>query len=280
MTTRTRSPKVFVAALLMMLCALAQSASAQTQAPAPETSPAPKTKITSHRHIEPNTLAPELYEEKLSMKFTLVDLPGATDPRSTWDASYQLYFISEAKFKKISEGVMRRQQEKEPGRTVFGWNPEPADFPGKILLAEGTISKKDISTPQQRIHVQDNVAFKEKIPAELRTKGAHLLTAYSVAERWLGQMADEAEAAGAQGDWDDERAPLAKRFAGLTAQDYSFGTNGFGVKAAASAFGARQFEDALGALEKITVGEERGVALVTLCRAVLQRPKSSSPKTF
>jgi hypothetical protein len=45
MTTRTRSPKIFVSVLSMLLCALAQSALSQTQAPAPETSPAPKTKI-------------------------------------------------------------------------------------------------------------------------------------------------------------------------------------------------------------------------------------------
>jgi hypothetical protein len=114
------------------------------------------------------------------MKFTLVDLPGATDPRSTWDASYQLFFVSEAEFEKVSREVMRRQQEKEPEKKMFGWNPEPADFPGKILLAEGTISKKNIATPQQRIYVHDQIAFKEKIPAGLRTKGAHLLTAYSI----------------------------------------------------------------------------------------------------
>ena len=180
MTTRTPGPKMLLPTLLTLLCALAQAA-AQTPARATAAQPAPKTSIKSrHRHIEPNTLAPELYEDRLQMKFTLVDLPGASDPRSTWDASYQLYFISEAEFEKVSREVMRRQQEREPGRTTFGWNPEPADFPVKILLAEGTISKKNIATPPQRIHVHDQIAFKEKIPAELRTKGAHLMTVYSV----------------------------------------------------------------------------------------------------
>ncbi|MCA1642073.1 MAG: hypothetical protein LC785_09005, partial [Acidobacteria bacterium] len=42
------------------------------------------------------------------------------------------------------------------------------------------ISKRNIVTPQQRIHLHDQIAFREKIPAELRTKGAHLLTVYSV----------------------------------------------------------------------------------------------------
>jgi hypothetical protein len=54
MTTRTPSLKVFVSALLMMLCALARPALSQTRATAPETSPAPK--ISRPRYIVPNTL--------------------------------------------------------------------------------------------------------------------------------------------------------------------------------------------------------------------------------
>ncbi|MCA1629439.1 MAG: hypothetical protein LC785_09000 [Acidobacteria bacterium] len=101
-----------------------------------------------------------------------------------------------------------------------------------------------------------------------------------IAAQALAEAVKIANQAGLQGNWEDERAPLAKRFAGLTAQDYSFGTGGFGVKAAAAAFGARQFEEALGALEKIAAPEARGVALVALCRAVLQRPKNPPPKNF
>jgi hypothetical protein len=178
MTNRTTSAKILLSVLSVLLCALSQSAAAQE--PAPEASPATKLKFRGHRRIEPNMLAPELYEDRLSMKLTLVDLPGASDARSTWEGSYQLYFISEAEFKKVSEAVMRKQQEKEPGKTTFGWNPEPADFPGKILLAEGAISKKNITTPEQRVHLHGDIPFKEKIPAELRTKGAHLMTVYSV----------------------------------------------------------------------------------------------------
>ncbi|HEX8162517.1 MAG TPA: hypothetical protein VF538_11630 [Pyrinomonadaceae bacterium] len=174
MTNRKTSTKILVSVLSALLCALAPRALSQ------EAQPAAKLKFRGHRRIEPNTLAPELYEDKLSMKFTLVDLPGAGDPRSTWEGSYQLFFISEAEFDKVSKEVMRKQQEKEPGKTSFGWNPEPADFAGKILLAEGTISKKDITTPRQRVHLHGDIPFRERVPAELRTEGAHLLTAYSV----------------------------------------------------------------------------------------------------
>ena len=180
MTTRTPTPKLLLPALLALLCALAQSALPQTAAPAPGAPPAPKPRIRSRRTIEPNALAPELYRDTLSMKFTLVDLPGASDARSSWEGSYKLYFISEAEMRQVEEEVMRRQKEKEPGRTMFGWNPEPSDFPGKILLAEGAISKKSLATPQQRVHVHDRIPFKEKIPAGLRTKAAQLLTVYSV----------------------------------------------------------------------------------------------------
>jgi hypothetical protein len=176
LTTLTHTPKLLLSTLL--LCALAHLSS--PHAVAQETTPATRKKLTRHRYIEPNLLAPELYSDKLSMKLTLVDLPGAADARSSWEGTYKLYFISEAEFNKVSEEAMRRHREQEPGAKVFGWNPTPADFPEKILLAAGSISKKSLATPQQRTHLQDGIVFKDKIPAALRTKGAHLLTSYSV----------------------------------------------------------------------------------------------------
>jgi hypothetical protein len=181
MTTRRPSPKILLSVLLTLPCALAQSALAQEPAPASDVSPAPKTKFRTRRFIEPNKLAPELYADRLSVKLTLVDLPGAGDPRSTWDGTYQLYFISEAEMRRVEEEVLRKKGAASSGGVrMVGWDPTPADFPEKILVAEGTISKKNLATPQQRVHLQENVAFKEKIPAALRTKGARLLTAYSI----------------------------------------------------------------------------------------------------
>jgi hypothetical protein len=177
MHARTLSSRLALS--IVMLCALALGASPQTPAPTQVTT-APQMKFTRHRHIEPNMLAPELYSDKLSMKFTLVDLPGANDPRSTWEGTYKLYFISEAEFEKVGRELTRKKSEESGGARIVGWNPNPADFPEKILLAEGTISKKNITTPHERVFMQENIAFKEKIPAELRTKGAHLFSAYSV----------------------------------------------------------------------------------------------------
>jgi len=55
-----------------------------------------KPKGTVFRKLEPNLYSPQLYAEKLKIKFSLVDLPGSKDARSTWEVSYRLYFISEA----------------------------------------------------------------------------------------------------------------------------------------------------------------------------------------
>jgi hypothetical protein len=79
-------------------------------------------------------------------------------------------------------------------------------------------------------------------------------------------------------DFEDERAPLIKRFAGLAVQTPTSGTSGFGLKAAAAAFGAEQFDDALATLRGLASPEARGVAVVALCREVLRRPRVAPQK--
>ncbi|MDQ3908327.1 MAG: hypothetical protein M3268_08270, partial [Acidobacteriota bacterium] len=204
----TRSLSLRLLASSVALCALAQSSSPQspapTQTPAPASQPiasqpattqstspnpqtvattpaqtrAPRMKFTNHRRVEANTLAPELYSDKLAIKLMLVDLPGAADPRSTWEGTYKLYFVSEASMRKAEEEVLRKSG---PGGARAGsWDQSLAEFPEKILLAEGSISKKSLATPQQRVHLQENVAFRDKVPPELRTKAAKLFITYSV----------------------------------------------------------------------------------------------------
>jgi len=74
----------------------------------------------------------------------------------------------------------------------------------------------------------------------------------------------------------DEKAPVVKRFSGLTAQDFSYGTSGFGLKAAVAMFGPDQFENVLGTLKGITSPEARGVAIVTLGTTILQASKRNA----
>lgn len=118
---------------------------------------------------ENNLYAPNLYADKLAFIATLVNLPGAKKPQSSWELSYQLFFIPEAKYYEALRGFPKG-----------GSNPTPEQFPGRILLAEGQKKKTRLSTPDERTIALDGVAFKEKVPDALRTKFAVLMTSYAV----------------------------------------------------------------------------------------------------
>ncbi len=161
---------LFLLSAMVCLYALLPSAQAQERRP-----------VFGRRHrIEPNLYAPEFYAEKLRLKFTLVDLPGASDAQSRWEMSYQLYFVSEAEFQKALKEEEKKRGNIAPNESrVFAWNPTPADFPVKILLVEGKFNKTNLGTLPDRIYYRDDVFFKSKIADKDRTKGAHLMTAYS-----------------------------------------------------------------------------------------------------
>src|SRR6187397_1302802 len=52
------------------------------------------------RTITPNRIAPELYSDKLSLKITLMNLPGAATSTSYWEVEYQVFFVPEKDFGK------------------------------------------------------------------------------------------------------------------------------------------------------------------------------------
>lgn len=124
---------------------------------------------TVFRKREPDLYAPELYSDNLKLKVILVNLPGAENARSNWEVNYQVFFIPEDKY---YEAV----QHLPPG----GSNPTPAQFSGKLLLAEGKVKKNGLATTQERTYVNDNIPFKIKVPDGQRTKFARLMTSYSV----------------------------------------------------------------------------------------------------
>lgn len=68
---------------------------------------------------------------------------------------------------------------------------------------------------------------------------------------------------------DQDRVPLLRRFSGFEIADFSYGTEGFSLKAAIGVFGPKEFDDVLGSINKITADELRGVAVVELCRKYL-----------
>lgn len=79
---------------------------------------------------------------------------------------------------------------------------------------------------------------------------------------------------------DPDRAPLIKRFSGFETSDFTYETEGFSLRAAIGAFGPEQFEDVLGVINKITVAELRGLAIIELSRKYLRSTEQTSPKVM
>lgn len=113
--------------------------------------------------FEPNVHAPELYADKLTMQFMLVNLPGAGMKGTTWRGEYKLYFITEAEFERVKKT-----------------NLQAEDFTNKTLLAEGRFKKDGLATALSRTFVRPSIAFKARVPDAQQTKFAKLLTVYSV----------------------------------------------------------------------------------------------------
>lgn len=121
--------------------------------------PARRTRII---RFEPNVHAPDLYADKLTMQFMLVNLPGAGMKGTSWRGEYKFYFIPEAEFEKTKKKGVQAE-----------------DFNNKTLLAEGAFEKDGLATPLSRTFAR-SIAFKARIPDGERTKFAKLLTVYSV----------------------------------------------------------------------------------------------------
>jgi len=118
---------------------------------------------------EPYLYAPNLYADNIDFIATLEKLPGANNKQSSWELSYELYFIPEDKYQE----TLRRF-----GKGSF--NSTPEDFPGRILLAQGHKKKTRLATLKERTITLSGVAFKQKVPDVQRTKFAVLMTGYSV----------------------------------------------------------------------------------------------------
>jgi hypothetical protein len=92
------------------------------------------------------------------------------------------------------------------------------------------------------------------------------VTAFEVLAEAVRQMGKTT--LGAQ---DEDRAPLLKRFSGFeSVSDFTYGTEGFSLRAAISAFGPEQFEDVLGLVNRITPAELHGLAIIELSRKYLK----------
>jgi hypothetical protein len=123
---------------------------------------------TNFRIREPNVHAPWLYNDNLTLKITLVNLPGADNAGSYSECSYQVFFIPEDKYYTAVASLPSGAQ-----------NPTPDQFPGRLLIAEGTIKKNHLKTIEQRTYTRA-FPFKSKVPDAQQTKFARLMTSYSV----------------------------------------------------------------------------------------------------
>jgi hypothetical protein len=112
---------------------------------------------------EPNVYAPELYEDTLKLEFTLVNLPGAAAKGSYWEGSYKLYFVPEGELEKLTKS-----------------NITAEDFQNKILLAEGNFRSNQLKTFDERTYTKALIPFRSKVPDQLQTKFANLVTSYSI----------------------------------------------------------------------------------------------------
>ena len=96
------------------------------------------------------------------------------------------------------------------------------------------------------------------------------ITAFDVLSEAVRQMGKTTISAA-----DEDRVPLLKRFSGFESPpDFTYGTQGFSLRAAVGAFGSEQFEDVLGIVNRITPAELHGLAIIELSRKYLK----ASPK--
>ena len=73
------------------------------------------------------------------------------------------------------------------------------------------------------------------------------------------------------GPSDEDRAPLLKQFSGFESlADFTYGTEGFSLRAAIGAFGPEQFEEVLGIVNRITPAELHGLAIIELSKKYLK----------
>lgn len=123
------------------------------------------------RTIPPNRIAPELYSDKLSLKITLMNLPGAATSTSYWEVEFQVFFVPEQDFGKNIKDIKKAGKSREL---------RPEYFPSRILLATGKFNKHRLGTLRERAFLRQGIAFRNKIPPEQRTSFSSLMSFFSV----------------------------------------------------------------------------------------------------
>jgi hypothetical protein len=123
------------------------------------------------RTITPNRPAPQLYADKLALKITLMNLPGAETPPSHWEVEYRVYFVAEQDFEKTL---------KEMNKAGKGRELRPEHFQSKVLLAEGKFRKQKLATFKERVFLRQGIDFRSKVPLDQQTSFSSIMSFYSV----------------------------------------------------------------------------------------------------
>lgn len=161
-----KTPKTFKT--LLLCCALVSGLC--PTAGADERSEDQKMRI-DRQTIRPNQLASELYADELSLKITLMNLPGTATPSSYWEVEYKVYFVAEQDFERTV---------KEMNKAGKGRELKPEHFQSKILLAEGKFSKQRLTTLKDRTFLREKIDFRGKVPHAQQTSFSSIMTFYAV----------------------------------------------------------------------------------------------------
>ena len=125
----------------------------------------------SPRTVKRNLIAPELYSDKLSLKITLMNLPGAATSTSHWEVEFQVFFVPEQDFSKNLKDINKAGKGRE-------FRPEY--FPSRILLAQGKFNKHSLDTLKKRAFVRQGIVFRKRVSAEHQTTYSRLVSFFSV----------------------------------------------------------------------------------------------------
>lgn len=159
---------------------------------------------------------------------------------------------------------------------LAGKNSDPIQRAASLIVgAQGLIKAKDTTRAGQWLHEARSLIRKvepdeDSVHVSFGISSAFgqfdKVTAFEVfseAVRQLGKVT--------LGRRDEDRAPSVTRFSGLeTPAVFTYGTEGFSLRAAIDAFGPEQFEDVLGIVNRIPQPDLHGVAIMTLCRKYLR----------
>ncbi len=117
--------------------------------------------------VTPNLYAPELYAEKIALQIMLVNLPGLEESRSSFQGSYNIYFIPEDEIGKQAQsrgGVINQLK--------------PGDISNKIFISTGKFNKTQLSS--NRVFEKNNILFRSKVPDKLRMMRGNIVIFYSI----------------------------------------------------------------------------------------------------